>query len=246
MNILITNDDGIKSEGLLILVKWATTIGNVTILAPKVEQSAKGQSINIHSPFEVKKVDYPVAGVTAYSVDSTPADCIRVALCGMKMKPDLVFSGINKGLNTGDDIAYSATDGAVFEASYFGYNCVAFSTAPETWEFAEKNLDRVWEFITSKRLFRYHNLYNVNIPLDAGKILVTKQKQGPYYRDTYDVDGDMYTAVGYSTYQGEKDLTVDLDAVMNGYISIAPLTTNRTDNEAYERLSVFNPVMRVW
>ena len=81
MRILLTNDDGINAEGLRHLVNWAKTKGEVCVLAPKVQQSGKSQSIEIHSDngYEVKKVDI-FDGVEAYSVDSTPADCVRVAV----------------------------------------------------------------------------------------------------------------------------------------------------------------------
>ena len=129
MRILITNDDGIQGEGLLHLVKWAQKLGEVVVAAPKVEQSAKSHSIQIHECFEVKKVDY-LPGVTAYSVDSAPADCVRILTLGMHEKFDLVLSGINRGLNVGSDIMYSGTVAAVFEASNLGMKAIAVSTEP--------------------------------------------------------------------------------------------------------------------
>ena len=74
MRVLITNDDGIQGEGLLHLVKWAQKLGEVVVAAPKVEQSAKSQAIDIHNPFLVEEVDF-MEGVRAYTVASTPADC---------------------------------------------------------------------------------------------------------------------------------------------------------------------------
>ena len=114
MKILLTNDDGIQSEGLMIVAKWAKKLSDVTVSAPKFEQSGKSHSIDIHNPFEVKKVDY-FDGVRAFSVDSSPADCVRFATLGLHETYDLVISGINKGLNLGEDIMYSATNGAKFE-----------------------------------------------------------------------------------------------------------------------------------
>ena len=81
MRILVTNDDGIRAPGIEILAKWAQKLGTVTIVAPKVEQSAKSHSINIHTPFEVVKVQW-LEGIDCYSVDSAPADCVRFATTG--------------------------------------------------------------------------------------------------------------------------------------------------------------------
>lgn len=88
MKILLTNDDGIQSEGLMIVAKWAKKLGDVTVSAPKFEQSGKSHSIDIHNPFEVKKVDY-LDGVRAFSVDSSPADCVRFATLGLHETYDL-------------------------------------------------------------------------------------------------------------------------------------------------------------
>ena len=101
MRILVTNDDGIRAPGIEILANWARKIGDVTVVAPKVEQSAKSHSINIHTAFEVKKVSW-LDGIDCYSVDSSPSDCIRFAYNGLNMEFDLVLSGINRGFNVGE------------------------------------------------------------------------------------------------------------------------------------------------
>ena len=108
MKILITNDDGIQASALPDLVKWAKKYGEVTVIAPKVEQSAKSHAIEIHKPFRLEPVDL-VEGVTAFSLDSTPADCVRYGILGRGEQFDLVISGVNRGLNVGVDIIYSGT-----------------------------------------------------------------------------------------------------------------------------------------
>lgn len=90
MKILLTNDDGIQSEGLMIVAKWAKKLGDVTVSAPKFEQSGKSHSIDIHNPFEVKKVDY-LDGVRAFSVDSSPADCVRLQRWGFTKPTTLSY-----------------------------------------------------------------------------------------------------------------------------------------------------------
>ena len=115
MRILITNDDGIGSPVLPALAVWASHLGEVTVIAPKVEQSGMSHAIDFTRPIEIKRVDIG-EGIRAFSMDSTPADCVRYAVMGMKEHFDLVISGINRGLNLGADIVYSGTIGAIFEA----------------------------------------------------------------------------------------------------------------------------------
>ncbi len=236
MKILITNDDGIHAEGIEILAEWAGKLGEVTVVAPLVEQSAKSQSIDIHSPFPLLKVEFPY-GIPAYAIGSTPADCIRVADAALDLEYDLVFSGINRGLNVGWDIVYSATCGAVFEAAYSGKPAIAFSTSPDGFPAVRNSLDRIWSYIESHRLLTQASLLNVNIaPPGDGNIYWTRQA-GPYYRDRFDhLDSDLIKAAGYSVYKGTFDTELDLDVVMNGHISISPLTVNRTDFDAYRRV----------
>ena len=103
MRILITNDDGIQSPVLPLLAKWAQKHGEVTLVAPKYEQSGKSHSIDFRNEIEVKKGDL-VVGVEAYSVDSTPADCVRFAVNFLERKYDLCISGVNRGYNLGADM----------------------------------------------------------------------------------------------------------------------------------------------
>ena len=162
MKILITNDDGIQSPALPLLAEWAKKLGDVTVAAPKVEQSGKSQAINFMDPVEITQVDL-VEGVTAYSVDSSPADCVRFGVLGLNQTYDLIISGINRGYNLGDDIVYSGTCGAIFEGSRLGINGLALSTDPDNLLEAPKALDVVWEYIQKNNLYDYNNLYNINI-----------------------------------------------------------------------------------
>ena len=236
MRILITNDDGIHSEGIEILAAWARKLGEVTVVAPLVEQSAKSQSIDIHAPFPVVKVEFPY-DIPAWAVGSTPADCIRVADAGLFLDYDIVFSGINRGFNVGWDIVYSATCGAIFEAAYSGKKAVAFSTSPDGFPTVGSALDRIWDYVQTKRLLEATDLLNVNIAPPANGTIYWTRQAGPYYRDRYESrGGDLLQAVGYSVYKGTFDPELDLDVVMNGHISVTPLTVNRTDREAYRSL----------
>ena len=239
MRILITNDDGIQGEGLLHLVKWAQKLGEVVVAAPKVEQSAKSHAIEIHAPFEVKKVDY-LPGVTAYTVDSTPADCVRILMLGMGEKFDLVLSGINRGLNLGYDIMYSGTVAAIFEAAALGMKGIAVSTSPAAISTAWEHLDRVWEYFAQHKLLERHGIYNVNIPAKVGDIRITRQG-GPYYSDEFQpIENDFYLPKGIPVYAPSNNC-FDTDTVLTHHnISVMPLTIQRVDFAVYEDLKGLN------
>lgn len=235
MRILITNDDGIASEGLLALVRWAKKLGEVWVAAPAVEQSGKSHGIEIHEPFKVSRLTLD-GDVPAYSVGSTPADCVRFVTLGLGECFDVVFSGINRGFNIGRDIVYSATVGAVFEAAVQGIPGVAFSTGVSGFEYAAAKLDAVWQYFADRSLLSLGRIYNVNIPDGGEEILVTRQG-GKYYSDDFEpAEGEKYIAVGKCVYSYGENTELDTDAVMNRYISITPLTAERTAFDVFERL----------
>lgn len=235
MRILVVNDDSVSATQLIPLVKWCQKLGDVTVVVPKYEQSGKSQSIELHKPFEVKKVELE-PGLSAYTVDSSPADCIRYAVLGMKMQFDLVISGINRGFNMGRDIMYSGTAGAVFEAVSLGLKAVAISTGPEFYDRAIEPLDQVLEFFREHKLMELCDLYNVNVVPDAKGIRITRQG-GHFYSDDFIHEGnDMYMPHGKCVYKNQNDLTLDSDCVMSGYISIMPMTINRADPAVYDKI----------
>ena len=240
MRILITNDDGINAKGLLPLAQWAQRLGDVTVMAPKFEQSGKSHGIEIHKAFEVKKVDF-APGIEAYSVDSTPADCVRIAILGMKKQFDLVISGINRGLNIGRDTIYSGTVGAIFEANALGVPAVALSTSPSYYDRATGHLDEIYRFICSNRLMEKGNLYNINIPDDPIGFRITRQG-GPYYSDQFaPQENNMMMPCGIDVFRPSDTRDLDTDAVLvHHLISISPLTIDRTDRALYAQLTALN------
>lgn len=236
MNILITNDDGIGAPGLEFLVKWAQKRGKVTISAPKVEQSGKSHSIELHNAIEVRKVDRP-DGIDCYAVDSSPADCVRFAADRLGTHFDLVLSGINRGYNLGRDISYSGTCGAAFEANLWGLRAIALSGHVGTLAITEEQLERVFAYFEEKKLFDCHSLYNVNIPSKDKGIRLTRQG-GSFYENMFVPTGnDHYIQKAAKHSADMSDLTIDICAVNSGYISISPLTACRTDWQAYDELT---------
>lgn len=235
MKILITNDDGIEAEGIKLLASWARKLGNVTVSAPKVQQSAKSHAINIHDSIEIHQVPY-IDGVTAYVVNSTPVDSVRFATLGLNTHYDLVLSGVNRGFNMGEDILYSGTVANIYEASLRSCKGIAFSTDPTSFDSAAEWLDRVWDYFVKNDLFAHNDIYNVNIPLNAKGIKWTRQG-GAYFTDEFvKVDETHYDQQGYSVYQYGTDFTLDTDSVMNGYVSVSPISTKRDNASVFEKL----------
>ncbi len=236
MRILITNDDGIGALGIRLLAEWAKTLGEVTVVAPKVEQSGMSHAIQFVHPIEIKKVPF-MEGVEAYSMDSTPADCVRFGVLGLERKYDLILSGINKGVNVGVDLVYSGTVAAIFEAARLGIPGIAFSTFPDSQEFASGYFADVYKFITDNRLFDKNPIYNVNIPDEVRGMHLTYQGS-QYFSDIFKkCDGDMYEQVGAKIDDiCPDDIKRDTVAIHKGYISITPLLSTRTNMEVVNSL----------
>jgi len=240
MKIIITNDDGIFAPGIIPLVEWAKTKGEVTVVAPKTEQSGKSHGINFTTPIEIQEVDvFP--GVRAFSMDSTPADCVRFGIMGLKEDYDLVLSGINRGVNMGVDIVYSGTVAAAFEAAYWDHRAIAISTYPDNLEYASAQLDRIYSFFEGGSLFDKALIYNVNIPNSAEGIRITRQGS-PYFNDGFEhLSDNLYIQTGDRVPDlFPDDLSRDVVAVEAGYISVTPITLNRVDENAYKELIYLN------
>ena len=235
MRILITNDDGYSAEGIRALALWARKLGDVTVIAPKVEQSGMSHAIDFTRLIEIKEVD-EIPGVKTIYVDSTPADCIRYGIMGRGEKYDLVLSGINRGVNMGVDLVYSGTVGAIFEAGRLGHKAIAFSTYVDTIPDAAAQLDEIWSFIEKNGLLCEGDLFNINIPKTSKGIKVTKQGS-PYFSDDFiRRDGDMFEQVGHKIEDVcPDDMTRDTVATEAGYTTITPLMTTRTNLELFKK-----------
>ncbi len=237
MRILVTNDDGINAEGLKILVEFAKKIGNVIVVAPKEEQSAKSHALTIKGAIECQKIDM-FEGVESYYVDSTPADCVRYAYYGLKEKIDLVLSGVNKGYNLGNDILYSGTVAAAAEAALHNIKAIAISTDHHSFAGMEE-LDRVYQFVDDNKLLDEWNLYNINIPSKCNKkteILLTCQGE-TNFQTFFELSGNNYYQRGIPCFEDSLEkLYLDTSAIMNNYISITPLTYDRTNYEVLKRI----------
>ena len=230
MRILIVNDDGMNAAILPDFIRWARKLGEVTCVVPKHEQSGKSQAIDFLHPVEIREVSL-AEDITVWAMDSTPADCVRFGTSGLHQTYDLILSGINRGYNLGDDIAYSGTVGAINEGGRLGIPSVALSTDVDTLDEALGMLDYWWDFMERTKLLEKGSLYNVNFPREASPkgVRVTHQG-GEFYSDAFEYRGnDLYMQVGSPVEYDRCDLTIDIDATRAGYISVTPMTCNKTD-----------------
>lgn len=165
MRILVVNDDGIRAEGIERLARMATQLGEVWVVAPKEQCSAMSHRITVFGEMEEERVDFPVAGVHAYSISGTPADCVKIALeYLLPEKPDVVFSGINHGYNVGFDILYSGTIGAAMEALLNGVPAIAFSTDMNgVYDVVEEKLLPITKELLGRSISK-NEIWNVNFP----------------------------------------------------------------------------------
>lgn len=237
MNILITNDDGIRSPGILRLAKAAKAFGNVTVVAPHVQHSGKARALTLSGTLELMPVsDFPLEGVTAYACTGTPTDCVRMGLHKV-LKPDLLLSGINDGYNAGSDAEYSATVGAALEAAHAGIPAIAFSEAgsfsreyPNHTDTTDVNLEKVIALLSAKSLEK-DSIYNVNFPHCApdevkGILEDRSLADRSYYIEQYpeekNADGSLHITVTTYINEDEPEGT-DIHAIANNYISVSTL-----------------------
>lgn len=231
--ILITNDDGIDSDGIVRLAKVAIEFGEVWVVAPDSQRSAMSHSITLRHSIEAWKVDFPVSGVHAYACDGKPADCVRIgALNIVPGKPDYVFSGINYGYNVASDLQYSATAGAAFEAAFQKIHTIAFSeNACELHEVTDRYLKEIIAELLEKPLGR-NQIWNVNFPgcrlAECNGILRDRQVSTEvFYEDWYmetkvSEERISYMVEGIRNYNASEG--TDLKAILDNWVSIGIAT----------------------
>jgi len=227
--ILITNDDGINSDGIKRLAEAATKFGEVWVVAPDSQRSAMSHSITLRHPIEAWKVDFPVEGVHAFACDGTPADCVRIGVLNIVPgKPDHVFSGINYGFNTASDLQYSATAGAAFEAAFQKVHSIAFSEdAKDVHEVTDRYLVEIMEELLDKPLGA-NQIWNVNFPCCKleecrGIMRDCTVSTAEFYADEYtetkiSEDRVSYMVNGIRNHEAEEGS--DLRAIFDNYVAI--------------------------
>ena len=228
--ILITNDDGIDSEGIKRLAETARDFGEVWVVAPDSQCSAVSHCITLSRSIEIHPYDFPLPEIRAYSCSGTPGDCVRVgSLNVMPERPDVVFSGINYGYNVATDIQYSATAGAAFEAEFQGHLAVAFSEEAST---LHEVTDRYLKEIMAELIEEEYvpgQIINVNFPgctLNECKGILRDRRvsRAAYFTDHYNQvrklsDGGVELMVE-GVHIPVSDDGTDYGAVLDKYVSV--------------------------
>lgn len=246
MQILLTNDDGIYAPGIAALKHQIQTLGQITVVAPDIEQSGVGHSITFSHPLRIREVHLG-NDFLGYGVNGSPADCVKLAVCEiMKKGPDVVISGLNMGANVGIHILYSGTVAAAVEAAIMGFPSIAVSFEI-TDQYADvgkaaKVAKGVIENIVKHKLPK-GSLLNVNIPSrPSGQIKgirVTRQFAHDF-KESFDKRTDpggraYYWLMGTNKSIHHEEGT-DLSAVNDGYISITPLRYDLTDHDMQKKI----------
>ena len=229
--ILVTNDDGVFSEGIKLLAASLSEIAEVIVVAPDREQSATGHSLTLHRPLRMQQIETDV-----YSVDGTPTDCVNLGVLWLLKDrlPDLVVSGVNFGANMGDDVNYSGTVSATFEGTLLGIPSVAFSQeVGEHFSFEKAALfaKRFVEVLFQEEL-RPDLLLNVNIPASEIRgVSFTRLGKRRYQQvvvEKTDPRGKNYFWIA-GTPEWQEEEGTDHFAVSSGLVSITPLHLDLTD-----------------
>lgn len=237
--ILVTNDDGYQAEGIRALTGELRALGEVVVVAPDREQSASGHSLTLQRPL---RLDEHEAGW--YSVDGTPTDCVNLAVLWLlrESPPDLVVSGINNGLNLGDDVTYSGTVSATFEASLLGIPAVAFSqeagagsSFPRSAALARRIVETVLGEPQPPGL-----LLNVNFPAAEPRGIAFARLGHRVYQQVVvekeDPRGRRYFWIA-GTPEWRSDAGTDHEALSRGLVSVTPLHLDLTDYRALASLA---------
>jgi 5'-nucleotidase len=235
--ILVTNDDGVHSEGIHALAQVLERLGEVIVVAPIQEASAIGHALTLRRPLRLEPIK---AGV--FAVDGTPTDCVNVAIAHvLHGKPDLIVSGINKGWNLGDDITYSGTVSGALEGALLLIPSIAVSAerVRDEVEFgpSASAAALVAEAVLERGMPKF-TLLNINVPAGANKgfrvtvqakrnhVTVVSERIDPRHRAYYWIEEGLN--------EWEPHDRSDYQAVRDGYISITPLQPDMTAHAALQ------------
>ena len=239
--ILITNDDGFFSRGIQILAESLKELGQVYIVAPDRDRSSVSHALTMHRPLRVDLIRE-----NCYSVNGTPTDCIVVAVKKiLPREPDLIVSGINKGANLGEDITYSGTVSAAIEGTILGVPSFAISLVgerPFKYETASHYALKIARYILQRALPQ-DTLLNVNVPnkplQEIKGIKITKQGKRSYENSIHEIFspwGEKQYWIGGGVVSWQKMEGTDIQAIMEGYVSVTPLHIDLTNYSALEKL----------
>ena len=241
--ILVTNDDGIYSEGLRKLADALRPLGEVTIVAPDREQSAASHALTLNRPLRMMQLQQ-----NEWIVDGTPTDCVNLAVLKLmkKERPNIVVSGINFGPNLGDDVTYSGTVSAAMEGTLLGVPSVAISLlGRQGFDFAASAAfaARLARWVLERGLPR-DTLLNVNVPApQEGRPVrgfaltrMGRRRYGDAIVEKTDPRGKKYYWIGGEELEFVDEEGTDFHAVSQGLISVTPIHLDLTNYKSFEAL----------
>ena len=239
LQILVTNDDGVRSEGIHALAEALRSLGDVLVVAPHMEASAIGHALTLRRPLRLEQIENGV-----FEVDGTPTDCVNVAVVTLLAGalPNLIVSGINKGYNLGDDITYSGTVAGAMEGALLGVPSVAVSLARNhTHDFAHAAAAaaKIAQIVLRDGL-PSRTFLNLNVPPGAPKGFRLTMQAKRNHVTTVDERLDPRGRAYYWIEEGQNDWEPhdrsDYQAVRDGYVSVTPLHPDLTDYGALRAL----------
>lgn len=241
--ILISNDDGIYSNGIKALAEVAAEFGDVVIVAPDRQQSAVGHAITIETPLRYQKLE--IAGkFDAMAINGTPADCVKLAHDQLlDKKPDLVLSGVNHGSNAGINILYSGTVSAATEGTVLGYpsiavSCIEYGNDADL-SACQEAARRVIAFVLENGLPKGVTL-NVNAPAGDFKGIKWARMADSRYVEEYEARKDPHDRPYYwltGRFELLDDSTdADIHLLNEGYATVTPIQYDLTDYELMRKL----------
>jgi 5'-nucleotidase len=238
--ILLTNDDGIHSDGLIKLESALSEVGDVYVIAPAAEMSGASHSLTLARPLRIRQIDE-----RHWTVDGTPTDCVTLALHKIlpeEERPHLCVSGINHGGNLGDDATYSGTVAGALEATILGVPGIALSlVAREQFDFTEAAR---FAIVAARQVLNAGlpegTLLNINIPQGEIKgVRITRQgikNARPVITEHIDPRGKPYFWIGEEYFRSNAEDGTDYRAIELGYVSVTPLKSDMTDHGALTQL----------
>jgi 5'-nucleotidase len=232
--ILVTNDDGVHSEGIHVLAQVLEPFGEVIIVAPTQEASAIGHALTLRRPLRLETIKPGI-----FAVDGTPTDCVNVAIAHvLHGKPDLIVSGINKGWNLGDDVTYSGTVSGALEGALLGIPSIAVSTMNRRHEFdfppAAKAAATIAEAVLERGIPKF-TMLNINAPYGPNKgfraTVQARRNHITVVSERIDPRNQPYYWIEEGENEWEPHDRSDYQAVRDGYVSVTPLHPDMTAHD---------------
>jgi 5'-nucleotidase len=249
MKILVTNDDGVASPGLHALAGVMRKLGDVWVVAPDRERGAVGHALTLHKPLRINRL-----GKQLFAVNGTPSDCVNLAIKQLLPSPPaLVVSGVNRGLNLGDDVTYSGTVSAAFEGTILGVPSIAFSQEAE--HHYRYGVATVYALRVAKAVLRYglpeETLLNVNVPdcplRSIAGVRITSLSRRRFEDpivEKVDPRGRKYYWIAGTRISWERQKDSDHDAIRRKMVSITPIHLDLTHYAVLEQLRSWAPLLQ--